>query len=103
MSENVFPSASIIDTDSAEHPYFAINIRVPGFVTTSIPTAALLTIFFGSLAAIVVSTRALLKRSKIVLSSGDVWTVTWFMLCGFIHSFFEGVFWSHIYPQIARH
>ncbi|KAH6871676.1 3-beta-hydroxysteroid-Delta(8),Delta(7)-isomerase, partial [Thelonectria olida] len=92
MEDTKFPLASAIISDDPEHPFFPVHIKVPGYVATSLPTAALLTIFFGALAAILTTSKVFLKRSNPTLSKGEVWTASWFILCGFIHLFFEGYF-----------
>ncbi|KAH7248176.1 Emopamil binding protein-domain-containing protein [Fusarium solani] len=92
MEDTKIPLVSAIVSDDPEHPFFPAHVKVPGYVATSLPTTALLTIFFGALAAILTTSKVFLKWSNFILSKGEVWTASWFILCGFIHLFFEGYF-----------
>jgi len=92
MNEDGIPYASVVVADAPDHPFFPISAPVPNYVAVSTPTAVLLTIFFGTLAVILGATKFSLERYRPSLPSGEVWAATWFILCGFIHSFFEGYF-----------
>lgn len=76
--------------EAPEHPFFPIHVTVHGYVPNTLPTAVLLITFFGSLAVIFAGSRYALRQRDPSLSSGDAWTASWFILCGFIHTFFEG-------------
>ena len=91
LSEAMTPRSLMAILETPRHPFFPSSIDVPGYVPTSVPTIVLLTIFFGSLGAIVTSTKLAIKRCQPALSKGDVWTASWFILCGCIHTFFEGM------------
>jgi cholestenol delta-isomerase len=95
MEDTKIPLVSAIVSDDPEHPFFPAHVKVPGYVATSLPTTALLTIFFGALAAILTTSKVFLKWSNLILSKGEVWTASWFILCGFIHLFFEGMICSY--------
>lgn len=90
---------SAIASGDSEHPFFPIGVYVPDYIATSTPTAILLTIFFGTVAAILASTKISLAHFNPRLTNRDVWTSTWFILCGFIHTFFEGKLLTRHYPS----
>lgn len=91
--EAPYPSLTVANS----HPFSPIIIVVPGFVATSIPTATLLITFFGGLAVILASSKYFLEQRQPSLSKGEVWTASWFILCGFIHTLFEG---EHVFEQV---
>lgn len=94
-------AASTVISDAREHPFFPIDAYVPDYVATSTPTAILLTIFFGTVAAILALSKVSLTHFNRNLSNSDLWTTSWFILCGFIHTFFEGVYLPYSYPSMA--
>ncbi|KAH7117193.1 3-beta-hydroxysteroid-Delta(8),Delta(7)-isomerase, partial [Dactylonectria estremocensis] len=102
MEDTRAPYASAIVADDPQHPFFPVHVKVPGYVALSTPPAVLLTIFFGGLAGILATSKISLKRSHPTLSNGEVWTASWFILCGFIHLFFEGYFSYHSLDMGSR-
>ncbi|ATY63362.1 3-beta-hydroxysteroid-Delta(8),Delta(7)-isomerase [Cordyceps militaris] len=88
-------AATLVVPANRSHPFYPVDLRVPGYIATSTPTAVLLTIFFGGLLMLITTTRYFLRGLKPQLSNGDTWTATWFVICGFIHSLLEGYFSWH--------
>ena len=82
---------------NSTHPFFPTTILVPDYIPQSLSTFSLLTIFSVGLAGIIHSSRVLLWAHQPHLTAGENWTATWFILCGFIHTFFEGKYISHYY------
>ncbi|KAK3290417.1 Emopamil-binding protein [Chaetomium fimeti] len=83
------------DTSMANHPYYPLDLELPGFVPS--PTAVpILLAFFAAGVAFVFSATVILARTvQPGLSKGKLYTAMWFMLCGCIHLFFEGYFARH--------
>ena len=96
MNNPTTKSSSIGILEYPEHPFSPLTVHLPNYVATTIPTVALLTIFFGGLAVIFGSIEIILKRSNPTLPNKQIRVTSWFVLCGFIHTFFEG---SGLFPQ----
>lgn len=73
-------------------PYYPIEAQVVGYLANKWNTLQLLSIFAAGCAAIFGFTYGMVKRIRPTLSSGDLSAIMWFVLCGCIHSFFEGYF-----------
>lgn len=74
------------------HPYYPIEAQIAGYLANKWNTLELLLMFSAGCAAIFSVTYAIVKRVRPNLSNGDLATIMWFVLCGCIHSFFEGYF-----------
>ncbi|KAF7547918.1 hypothetical protein G7046_g8862 [Stylonectria norvegica] len=74
------------------HPYFPAGVNIPSYVANSMSTAALLAWFALGCSIIFLTTRLAIHRAHPSLESTERWTIVWFVLCGFIHLFFEGYF-----------
>jgi cholestenol delta-isomerase len=74
------------------HPYYPVNAQVVGYLANKWNTLELVSMFAAGCAAIFSVTFVLVKRIRPTLSNGDLATIMWFVLCGCIHSFFEGYF-----------
>ncbi|OAL04719.1 Emopamil-binding protein [Phaeosphaeriaceae sp. SRC1lsM3a] len=74
------------------HPYYPIEAQIVGYLANKWNTLELLTMFASGCAVIFGVTYVLVKKVRPTLSSGDLATIMWFVLCGCIHSFFEGYF-----------
>lgn len=75
-----------------EHPYYPLEVEIVGYLANKWGTVELLTIFTAGLVAIFSATYAMVKRLRPNASTGDLSAIMWFVLCGCIHSFFEGYF-----------
>jgi cholestenol delta-isomerase len=74
------------------HPYFPVEAQITGYLANKWNTVELLTMFVAGVSAIFGITYVLVKRIRPTLSTGDLTTILWFVICGCIHSFFEGYF-----------
>ncbi|KAF2119988.1 3-beta-hydroxysteroid-Delta(8),Delta(7)-isomerase [Lophiotrema nucula] len=74
------------------HPYYPIEAEIVGYIANRWNTLELLLMFGSGCAGIFGITFAVVKKLRPNGSTGDLLTVLWFVLCGFIHLFFEGYF-----------
>ncbi|KAH8728131.1 Emopamil binding protein-domain-containing protein [Phaeosphaeriaceae sp. PMI808] len=74
------------------HPYYPTESQIAGYLANKWNTLELVSMFAAGCAAIFSVTLVLVKRIRPSLSNGDLATIMWFVLCGCIHSFFEGYF-----------
>jgi cholestenol delta-isomerase len=74
------------------HPYYPVEAQIAGYLANKWNTFELVSMFAAGCAAIFAVTFVLVKRIRPTLSNGDLSTIMWFVLCGCIHSFFEGYF-----------
>jgi hypothetical protein len=74
------------------HPYYPVGAPIAGLVLNKWTTFELVSMFAGGCAVIFSITYGLVKKIRPTLSNGDLATIMWFVLCGCIHSFFEGYF-----------
>ncbi|KAJ9150792.1 3-beta-hydroxysteroid-Delta(8), Delta(7)-isomerase 2 [Pleurostoma richardsiae] len=77
---------------TAHHPYYPLDAVVPGYVANSISTPALIASFAAGCTVILSSACRLVQKKNPSLPRGEVAAALWFILCGFIHFFFEGYF-----------
>ncbi|KAJ9606004.1 hypothetical protein H2200_009853 [Cladophialophora chaetospira] len=97
---NLVPSApyaplskvSVAAVEQAVHPFYPTHIEILNFVANDRGIVELLSIFAAGCTAILGLTWFLVSRFAPHVRTADKWTVLWFCLCGFIHSFFEGYF-----------
>jgi len=74
------------------HPYHPIDLELVGYLANKWDTLTLLSIFGAGCIAILSVTYLVAMRVRPRVSTSDLWTVKWFVLCGCIHLFFEGYF-----------
>lgn len=72
------------------HPFYPVDLKFPEYVPNDMSTVTLLLIFVGELTMVASLTNVLARRVRPDVTSGELWAATWFMICGFIHLFFEG-------------
>ena len=80
------------NVSAAFHPYYPPSAIITDYAANTLPTLTLLICFAAGCAAILTPTLILIRRTNPSLSNGEVATAMWFVLCGFIHFFFEGEF-----------
>ncbi|KAL2267791.1 hypothetical protein VTJ83DRAFT_5068 [Remersonia thermophila] len=90
-------ASSSAGSASPAHPYYPTTATIGGgYTPNTLSTPTLLAIFATGCTAILGATSLgvprLAARRGIRLSYADLGTVMWFVLCGFIHTFFEGYF-----------
>ncbi|CAM1508968.1 Fc.00g027070.m01.CDS01 [Cosmosporella sp. VM-42] len=74
------------------HPYFPLGVAIPTYAANSLGAGALVSIFAAGCALIFLTTHLIIQQANPGLSRGQAVTTMWFVLCGFIHLFFEGYF-----------
>jgi cholestenol delta-isomerase len=74
------------------HPYYPLEVPIVGYLANEWNTFELCSMFAAGCAAIFSVTYVIVKRLRPTASVGDLATIMWFVLCGFIHLFFEGYF-----------
>lgn len=91
------------------HPYYPIDLEIVGYLANEWDTLTLVSLFAAGCTAIFLVTYLVIMRVQPKISSGDLWTIMWFVLCmclslvqehtiliikpgGCIHLFFEGYF-----------
>ncbi|KAB8288841.1 hypothetical protein EYC80_010744 [Monilinia laxa] len=74
------------------HPYYPLHLEIPQYLANQWDTITLVSIFAAGCAAIFSFTYLLVMRIRPRISTADLWTVLWFVLCGCIHLFFEGYY-----------
>ncbi|KAF2874003.1 Emopamil binding protein-domain-containing protein [Massariosphaeria phaeospora] len=74
------------------HPYYPIEVEIVGYLANEWNTVELCAMFAAGCAVIFSITYVIVKRLRPRMSTGDLFTILWFVLCGCIHLFFEGYF-----------
>ncbi|CAG8537126.1 6235_t:CDS:2 [Ambispora leptoticha] len=92
------------------HPYYPTNLELPNYTEPTFSMTTILAVFLSVLSLIICSSLIIISRSKnynnnIVhpqnqanlnskykVSTANKIIFTWFVICGFIHTFFEGYF-----------
>ncbi|KAF1914809.1 Emopamil binding protein-domain-containing protein [Ampelomyces quisqualis] len=74
------------------HPYYPVEAHIVGYLANKWNTLQLVSMFAAGCAAIFGVTLVVVRKIRPTLSNGDLATIMWFVLCGCIHSFFEGYF-----------
>lgn len=75
----------------ANHSYYPPNVVIDGYVANTLSTAQILAIFSSTLASILVPCFFLIRRARPSISTADLATALWFVLCGVIHLGLEGM------------
>lgn len=76
--------------DALQHPYFPLGSDLPGYTANTIPALLLVGYFASGVAVIFLATYLVVKYARPNISNGKLATTMWFVLCTFIHFFFEG-------------
>ncbi|KAM5345883.1 hypothetical protein ACJ41O_011744 [Fusarium nematophilum] len=79
-------------TKAPLHPYFPLNVPIPGYAANSMDAPTLVTYFGAGCAVIFATTLLIVQVARPSLSRAETLTTMWFVLCGCIHLFFEGYF-----------
>ncbi|KAG6038346.1 hypothetical protein E4U41_004295 [Claviceps citrina] len=80
------------------HPYYPLGVRLPTYVANTMGARALVSVFAAGCGAMLLATWAFASakgkrkggRGREPLSGSEVVVLFWWVLCGFIHLFFEG-------------
>ncbi|RYC66049.1 hypothetical protein CHU98_g143 [Xylaria longipes] len=84
------------------HPYYPLGVVIPGYVAKVLTTQEILAIFTSTCLGILVPTWLYIRHTRSDLSSSEVFTALWFVLCGSIHLGLEGYFAFNAH-DIASH
>jgi cholestenol delta-isomerase len=74
------------------HPYFPLAIEIPGYTENDWNVPTLLALFCICCSQPFALTYLLVSRLRPNLPTSELLTLLWFVLCGCIHSFFEGYY-----------
>ncbi|KAL2135441.1 hypothetical protein VTI74DRAFT_8543 [Chaetomium olivicolor] len=78
--------------DGPGHPYYPQDSIIPGYASNSTPLLVILGAFGGIVGGFVLGSVALARWCSPALERAELLTTGWFVLCGFLHCFFEGYF-----------
>lgn len=70
--------------------YYPLEANAENHVANTMDAPVLLFIFASGCAAILAATYVIAKRTRPTICHGGIAIAFWWVLCGFIHSFFEG-------------
>ncbi|KAH7015974.1 putative EBP domain protein [Macrophomina phaseolina] len=78
------------------HPYYPLDLELPGYVENTIDLTTLLLAFSAGVACILGTALIAAHRYRPSISKHDQFLVLWFVLSGSLHCFFEAYFlWNH--------
>ncbi|KAH7041090.1 Emopamil binding protein-domain-containing protein [Microdochium trichocladiopsis] len=75
-----------------QHPYFPQDLVLSGYVENETPLHVLLASFAGMLGCTILATGVLARKVNPQLTASSLAVVSWFVMCGCLHCFFEGYF-----------
>ncbi|KAK2606318.1 hypothetical protein QQS21_003249 [Conoideocrella luteorostrata] len=78
--------------DLGPHPYYPLGVSIPTYVANTMNAGVLVSIFAAGCGIIFLPTYLAATKSRPGISFGEILIVFWWVLCGFIHFFFEGYF-----------
>ncbi|KAH7322693.1 Emopamil-binding protein [Stachybotrys elegans] len=78
--------------DMPPHPYSPLGVSVPGYVVNSMSMPALVGAFAAGTSLMLLATLSVAKMVRPSIGTGPLLATMWFVVCGFIHFFFEGYF-----------
>src|ERR1700759_3373074 len=73
-----------------QHPYYPQSALIANYVPNSTPHSILLAVTFTLFSSIIGGSWFALGEYKKNLSTGEKLTASWFILCGILHTLFEG-------------
>lgn len=72
-------------------PFYPFGVTIPGYIENTLSVYEILAIFVALCTVVLGSTLTISRWTRPDLSTGEHATVLWFVLCGCIHLFFEGM------------
>lgn len=98
---------AITDNASADfgdplHPYYPLGVAIPSYVANTLSTQEILAIFSSVCGCILLPTWHFTRRFRPDLPANQIFTVLWFVLCGFIHLGLEGYYALHHHDIAGR-
>lgn len=76
---------------TTSHPYYPRDLHLPNYVPNDTDNFTLVSTFFAGV-AVVLATAVYLVAAKRTVAGLEKGVFVWFVICGFIHTFFEGYF-----------
>ena len=76
--------------DLPEHPYFPLGTAMPDYLANHLSGPELVAYFAAGSGAILGTALLIIQGTRPGLRTCEIATALWFVLCGFIHFFFEG-------------
>lgn len=77
---------------SVPHPYYPTEVEITGYLVNEYGVPMLLATFACGCTVIFAGTYLGVTRIRREIPTSELLTVLWFVLCGFIHTFFEGYY-----------
>ncbi|PYH99926.1 EBDP4, emopamil-binding protein [Aspergillus ellipticus CBS 707.79] len=74
------------------HPYYPPGIEITGYVANTYDAWTLIAIFVVGCVIIFSITTVAVLKARPQIPRGDLYTILWFVLCGFVHFLFEGYY-----------
>ncbi|KAK1834244.1 EBDP4, emopamil-binding protein [Podospora conica] len=74
------------------HPFYPLGIEVANYVANEWSVITLLAAFAACCASVFAVTSVVVVRIRPTMSRSELLTILWFVLCGCIHTFFEGYY-----------
>ena len=81
---------STLIKDAIAHPFSTYEREIVNYVPNTLSSIALVSCFAAGCLAMFASTNGIIQKYRPELSTGDRFLMMWFVMCGFIHFFFEG-------------
>ncbi|RYO81336.1 hypothetical protein DL766_004487 [Monosporascus sp. MC13-8B] len=78
-------------SDTPIHPYYPLGVAIPDYVANTLSTPTIIAIFATACSVALLPAFFLIRRARPNLSSGELATALWFVLCGCIHLILEGL------------
>lgn len=79
-----------VEAKMPAHPFYPLGIEVANYLANEWGVLTLLSAFAACCASVFAATYVVVMRVRPTMSRGELLTVLWFVLCGCIHTFFEG-------------
>lgn len=88
--DNAPPTPPPVETKMPAHPFHPLGIEVTNYLANEWGVLTLLSAFAACCASVFAATYVVVMRVRPTMSRGELLTILWFVLCGCIHTFFEG-------------
>jgi len=79
-----------VESKMPAHPFYPLGIEVANYLANEWSVLTLLGAFAACCASVFAVTYVVVMRVRPTMSRGELLTILWFVLCGCIHTFFEG-------------
>ncbi|RYP73981.1 hypothetical protein DL771_003292 [Monosporascus sp. 5C6A] len=79
-------------SNTSAHPYYPLGVAIPDYVANTLSTPTIIAIFATACFCALLPAFFLIRRARPNISSSELATALWFVLCGCIHLVLEGNF-----------